>query len=607
MAVTVHTMGVHYRWTDHLPPQLRRQLRLAHDLREDLVTIQVGYEQAVKDIWSSYPAVAAAEAALTAAERAAEQAAEAVSAEGTRHRAKRVTGPSAAVLAAAKRTVREARQTRRDAIAAVNDKAQRQLAAAREELVAAQKALYAKYCQGDGDLFWATFNDVLDHHRTAVKRIAQQRAQGRLAQLRRHRFDGTGSIAVQLQRQSGMPPRTPELIADSTARYGRVLHLPLWVDPEQWETLPRGKRLRDGRVTVRMRAGSHDGAPAWLDIPVQQHRMLAADADISGARLVVTRVAGTLRATLSVTAKIPDPQRGGDGPDIAVHLGVRSTGSGVRVGRWRATAPIDVPFDFRRTLTVDPGRRSGEILIPRSVPRRIERARQIRGHRDIRLDELRDLLTTWLSEHGPVAHPTRDGESLTAVDVRQAWKYPNRFAALARSWRDDQTVPTEVREALTAWRDQDWISWHHQEGARRRATGHRLDIYRQIAAVLVGQAGRIIVDDTRYADIARPSAATGTEDLPSDTAAAINRHRAHGAPGELRNTLVTCAARDGVTVTVVPHDDTSLVHASCGHRNPPDGRFTSTLVTCAGCGNVYDQDESALTHMLTRAKEDTSP
>jgi hypothetical protein len=41
-AVTVHTMGVHYRW--ELPEVLRAQLRLAHDLREDLVSLQFAYE-----------------------------------------------------------------------------------------------------------------------------------------------------------------------------------------------------------------------------------------------------------------------------------------------------------------------------------------------------------------------------------------------------------------------------------------------------------------------------------------------------------------------------------------------------------------------------------
>ena len=54
---TVHTMGVHYRW--EMPEVLRQQLRLAHDLREDLVSLQLAYGADLQAMWSSYPNVAA--------------------------------------------------------------------------------------------------------------------------------------------------------------------------------------------------------------------------------------------------------------------------------------------------------------------------------------------------------------------------------------------------------------------------------------------------------------------------------------------------------------------------------------------------------------------
>ncbi|KMV19589.1 hypothetical protein ACT17_05930 [Mycolicibacterium conceptionense] len=598
MAITVHTAGVHYRWTDNPPEQLMRQLRLAHDLREDLVTLQLDYETAKAGIWSSYPAVAAAETELADAESAAEQAAAAVSEERTKLRTKRITGPLAQKLTAARKRVREARSTRRAAISEVHEEAKGRLVDASDALKAQQKALYKTYCQ-DGDLFWATFNDVLDHHKAAVKRIGQMRAAGQPAQLRHHRFDGTGSIAVQLQRQAGQPQRTPELIADVDGKYGRVLSVP-WVQPDRWERIPRRERRMIGRVTVRMRAGQLSGEPQWLDIPVQQHRMLPLDADITGARLTVTRTAGTLRAQISVTAKIPDPEPVTDGPDVAVHLGWRNTDTGVRVARWRSTEPIEVPFDFRDTLTVDPGGRSGEIFVPEAVPRRVERAHLIASHRADRMNELRARLVDYLAETGPRPHPSREGEELGAGNVRM-WKSPNRFAWLARVWADDESVSTDIREALAQWRHQDWISWHHQEGGRRRSAAQRLDVYRQVAAVLVSQAGRLVLDDTSYADIAQRSATTKTEELPNETAARINRRRAHAAPGELRQTLVAAADRDAVPVDTVSHTGVSVVHAKCGHENPSDGRFMSVVVACDGCGEKYDQDESALTHMLTRA------
>ena len=124
-----------------------------------------------------------AEAALSEAEVHAEALGERVKAERVRQRSKRITGPLADEFSAARRRIKELREQRRSAIAAVNDDAQAQLSALSAELKAATKRLYAEYCQS-GDLYWASFNAVTDNHATAVKRVAAHRRQGRPAALR---------------------------------------------------------------------------------------------------------------------------------------------------------------------------------------------------------------------------------------------------------------------------------------------------------------------------------------------------------------------------------------------------------------------------------------
>jgi hypothetical protein len=107
-SVTVHTMGVHYRW--ELSTIVRAQLRLAHDLREDLVTLQLAYADEVRAIWSSYPEVAAAESELHRAEETAAAASEQVSAERVRLRSKRVGAELTTQLAEARADVKATRQ-----------------------------------------------------------------------------------------------------------------------------------------------------------------------------------------------------------------------------------------------------------------------------------------------------------------------------------------------------------------------------------------------------------------------------------------------------------------------------------------------------------------
>lgn len=338
--ITVHTMGVHYRW--QVPEVVRQQLRLAHNLREDLVSLQLAYDEDIKAIWSSYSAVAAAETQVAAAEAQAVAANEAVKSARSMVGGKHVDRTLTDRLREARTVLKTARQTRRDAIAGVRQAATQRRRERAAQLAADHKALYRTYCQqGEQTLFWATFNDVVDEHRAAVRRIQQQRAHGRPATLRHHRFDGTGTLAVQLQRTTGAPARTPAVLADPAGRYHNVRQLP-WIDPERWTDMSRAEQRRAGRTTVRMRCGSIEGRPQWIDLPAQAHRWLPPDADIIGAKLSLTRIGADLRARLSVTARLartvaPRPR---DLPTVAIHSGWHSIESGIVVAHWRSDRPL---------------------------------------------------------------------------------------------------------------------------------------------------------------------------------------------------------------------------------------------------------------------------
>lgn len=395
--ITVHTMGVHYRW--QIPDILRRQLRLAHDLREDLVSLQLAYDEDIKQIWSSYPSVAAAEVQVAAAEERCESAAAAMKAARVAAREKLDDSPLAQQLRDAKTTLSSARQLRRDAIAAVKDAATQRRRARSAQLAVDQKNHYRRYCQSPtgNQLFWATFNHILDQHKVAVRRIGQQRAQHKPATLRHHRFDGTGTIAVQLQRTAGQPPRTPPVVADPAGRYHNVLHMP-WIRPQQWDAMSRAEKRRAGRVTVRMRCGSLGSQPQWIDLPVQAHRWLPADADIVGAKLTISRVGADLRAQLSATARIPtaaSAQRN-DGPTVAIHLGWRASQDGTVVAHWRATEPLTPARQLTHVIVPDSDGVTGRIIAPAAIATRLQRLNQTASARDLALDSIRNKLTDWL-------------------------------------------------------------------------------------------------------------------------------------------------------------------------------------------------------------------
>lgn len=165
--------------------------------------------------------VAAAEEALTAAQREVE-AAEQVVATLRGDTRRRVSGPPAARLAETRKTVRDARARRRTEINQARELVDPQIREIHQQLYARHKQLYQQYCTS-GDLFWATFNAVVADHKSTMKKIAAQRKQGRSANLNRRRFDGTGTITVQLQREAGGPPRSPQAVADPISHHPRGL------------------------------------------------------------------------------------------------------------------------------------------------------------------------------------------------------------------------------------------------------------------------------------------------------------------------------------------------------------------------------------------------
>lgn len=591
MAITVETYGVHYAWLRDMPDTLRDELFAAHVLQNRLIELQEAFEDQKRAIWSSFPQVAVVEAQLASAEGEVAEAAEALKLERSKRRSKTVSVAATARLQAARSAAKEARAARRAAIQDAHETARQPLADAAERLKTARQDLYRECCT-DGGMYWATFNDVSQRHDTAVKRVAKDRAAGRPARLRYRRWDGSGTIAVQLQRGAGMPARTPAMIADGDGgRWRNVLHVPGWVEPDVWDRMTRAEQRRAGRVTIRMRCGK-----GHIEVPVQAHRMLPPDADIVMARLSVKRVGTALRGTVTVTARVPDPAPVNAGPTVALHLGWHDGGdSAVVVATWRSSAPLDVPTDLAAVMTHGPDRCSGTIRVPDHVVDRIVRHAVDDAARDAAFNEARAELAAWLDAHGPTPHPTRDDITLTRQAVEK-WRAHGRLALIALAWRDfPPTGGADLAAALESWRVYDKRVGDAAAFGRRKACRRRGDLYAQIAAVIAGQAGVLVVDDTDIASIARLE----SPDLPAEVETRIARRRGAVAPGGLRARCIASAERDGVPVVRVEAAGLSRIHAACSHDNGPGDM--SRRVVCGGCGRTYDTEVNAVALMLARA------
>lgn len=601
--VVVYSYGVHYKWTRNMPQLVIDQLRAAHNVREDLVSIFHEHEEAKKAIWSSYPEVAAAEAAIAFTEQAREDALAEVAKQRILQETKRVTGPAAETLRAANASLKAAKDSRRNAINKVKDQADARLKDVLQRRYADEKALYRIH-SSEGDLYWGSFNDVAKAHKTAAAKVGTARANKQAAQLRHHRFDGTGRLAVQLQRGAGQPARTPEMLADPSGKYRNVLVLPDWVDPVEWDQLSRAEQRQRGRVIAQMRMGNGEDA-TMVEVPILYDRMLPADAEITDARLVIRKIGSKNRATLNITAKLPAPAAATDGPTVAIHTGWRRDEGGIRVATWRSSEPLDIPENLRHVMRSHDGL-TGTVVIPEQLGNTKARLHEEQSLREKSLNSIREQLVGWLSAHGPVPHPvyvdreTGEIEMVTSARVLK-WKAAGRFAILAHHWRDnppigeDGCVGNDIASALESWRATDKVAWDREAFGSRKVTGHRNDLYNQVAAVLGYQASRVLIDDTSIADLAAQTSAT--EELPNKISKSMGRQHDIAAPGLLRERITTTSKREGVTVTVVPAKNLTREHTACGNLNEPPSSGHNIRCTC---GRRYDTDANAVTLMLTR-------
>jgi len=597
--ITVYKFGTPSRVV--LPDGLREQLRMAHDLREDLVTLEHAREAAVRAVWSAYPQVAAAEEVLAAAEADAVRLVEAVAVERRQSRSRTVA--SSAALMAARAEVKAARTARKAAVAAISVAAETAEQAVIAGHRAAVKATYADYVQTRG-LYWATWNDVTDRHRVAVSRVFAARKAGRPAELRHHRWDGSGRLTVQLQRLAADPPRSPDVISEGAGKWRNTFRLP-WTDPVVFTSMSRADQRRAGRGVALWAYG----AGRHAELPVIVHRMLPADADITGAQLVVRRVAGGQRVTLSVTARVADPSPVFGGPQVAVHVGWRRLdGAGaVRVAVWRADSPVDVPDTLRDVVRVNTDR-SGTVVLPARWRDDAARPAVVQSSRDVAFEQVKARVVGWLGEHdAPIEQDHAGVDYQVAGGDVARWRSPGRLVGMARRWatlhegRPMDEHMTGLLADVEAWRRSDRRVWETQAHGRDKTIGRRDDAWRRFAAWVAGMAGELVLDDTDLAAVARRSDPDESS-VPAAVAAVPGRQRVDAAPGGLRDAVRAAAAREGVTVTVVSHAGLTRTHARCGHVNPVDDRYgAAAAVPCDGCGEVYDQDYSATVLMLGAA------
>lgn len=372
-------------------------------------------------------------------------------------------------------------------------------------------------------LHWGSSNAVLEGDRTAEQLVIQRRKQGRPAQRRFRRWDGSGTLTgyVMVDRSRGLPDRTPDVLQSDDSPWWKMVRFEL--DPT-----PRRGGRRHAMLHMRIDTTGH-----MLAVPFVMHRPLPADGEIACVSVTRRRLAGGHRLSVQFTVKRPATAPREVGRVVAVRSGWRSdAGVVVATVAGASPPPDDLDLFVRRSGAV------WEVVYPDELSAIDERVERIRSHRDRDVEAIKRATVDLLKEE------TVDVEA-TAGDVSR-WRSPGRFARLARDWPEGHPHA----EVLEAWRHRDRHLWEFEAHERRQVDDRRRDAWRKVAAWVCRDAQRVVVSDLDIADLRERR----DDDENRWAAAGGRRNIQAAAPGELRARIVTTAQRDGVEVVHATHE-----------------------------------------------------
>jgi hypothetical protein len=557
------------------------ELKLQNDLWNRLVEIEHAHQDTFRALTADDPQVVV----LKADEAVLEEKLTALLAQRKLLRAaarKRIpTRELNAEIADVKTQLKEARSLRQGA-----ERAARGRVKDRIEVLNKKWFEDVKQARNASGLHWGNYNAICVSYERARAAMLKKRAAHANAQLRFHRFDGSGRITNQIQ--GGMT--VEELFADSRSQVA--------IEPlqENFHDLKlRSERRRASRSVLTVSVHRRNGVRRTVRFPIFVHRPFPPDAVIKEVVVHRRKLADAVRWTATFLCRFtvraqPPESRDPDGDVVAVDLGWRRLDSGMRV----ATVMRNDETRF--------------VTLTERLMEEFERIEALRSERD-------DLHAAILPELRQINWSTAPPK---LTEIAAWWRalpkpLPRHTARLALSWRDcidwtplpSQGSPHEreqerrrrrllhwepqLFERADEWRRGDKRLWQREAHWRNQAALQRRELYRIEARKIVAGARVVILEQFDLAKAARLS-----DDNPLHAAA--RRNRVIAAVSELRQWIRNQAAKTGVAI--VEHQGVSTWICSNSSQRFVPADPAKLVQTCPCCSRGFDQDVEACRNML---------
>lgn len=551
-----------------------RQLRMAHNFWNSLVAIWYQHRDRKLEAWRSIPKIDKVWAKLEELEVKETEAFQQWQKSKVETQDRKGDEACRQALDEVRKEIREARSTlnarKKDFLPELRQK----FADLKKERWAAEKLCRQEYsAQG---LYWGTYNRVAQNYQRAASAAEAKWEKGQSAFLRFQKWEGEGTLSVQLQRQSDDPERNPSVLASTDGKWKGQVLLPEMVEAKQWAPL----KIRTG---VDENGKAHHSTIEG----VRYHRPIPEEGDLTD--VAITRRKKTRRSyeiTVENTVKLPAPMPSTAPGVVGIDTGWRVLPDGsIRVAVWRAkeNKPLVVPHHLVDAIVLEG--EGGEVRIPAKYVAMWREVHEIQGRRDRALELMKEqLIKRWPQIRIPhYDDPPKEISRLADVTIKniQAWRSPSRFSWLTYILAKYNMAGAQF---LTTWDDHDAKLEAQQEKLRRKVINWRKDCFRVVGASLAKQNHLVVVEKPFVAKVIKKT----ETDTHADDATRVPSVVA--APATLTLFVQQACAARGVTFETKNAKGTTLKHTACGYTNPVGSGAKSIMIKCEGCGESYDQD-----------------
>jgi len=430
-----------------------------------------------------------------------------------------------------------------------------------------------KEAYNNSQLWWGNYNAITNSYNTARTRAMKEGAD-----LRFHRFDGSGRFTCQIM--GGMS--TDDLLSgrNSVAQLRKVSNSEftkiIKSNPPALQLQLVGSRRDEreyGVLSITIYTAEDDQGKKTrrtLDFPIILHRPLPENATLKIISVNRKKIGTDYRWAVTFTFSE-------ETKESIVHTSKQTCG--INLG-WKQVA------GGLRVATVSDGTSTRHVVLPQVIIDKLAYTESLQS----RIDTATNENFIWLL--GKMADPPEILKGDVTSLKRSKRPHPAKFAKFVIKWRNEcsEFEPQALIEAEVMRKNVKRLSLEHHH-LRDKVLRRRIDFYRNEAKKIADKYSMIVMDKM---DLRQMSALEKSDGTPNELADLARYHRKVAAISEFREWIGKQAIKAGGAVEMIAIESTRTCNACDGVMAPSDG----LMFRCKSCGTFVDQDENASANLL---------